>query len=391
MIRIVPVLAVLGALGWAVWVRINDAMHEPEPQERTVAVAVEVARAQRGLIRDVRSFTGSLRARSQVDIAPRISGRQNRLLVDIGDQVGHGQLIAQMDDEEHQQEVEQAEADLLVARATLQERESAAGIALRDFERAERLREQRIASESELDAAQSRYESAAAAVRVAEAEVARRQAALRVAQVRLSYCTITADWDITEQTGPAVNRVVGERYVDEGATIAANSPIVSLLDIDQVIAVVHVSEADYNALSLGLKALIRASQGSGRVVEGTIVRMAPAFDEGSRQARIEVAINNPEQDLKPGMFVTVDLELRRDENAQLIARQALVQREGQESVFMVNNDGTVSLVPVQVGIRNREQVQIEQPSLDQPVVILGQHLLSDGTPVILAPEQDWTP
>jgi RND family efflux transporter MFP subunit len=390
-IRIVPVIAVLGVLGWIVAVRIGEAMSESEPQRRTVAVAVEVAEPQRGLIRHTRQFTGTLRARSQVDIAPRISGRINRLLVDIGDTVERGQVIARLDDDEHQQEVEQARADLLVAQATLQERQSTAGIAQRDYERVQRLREQRVASESELDAAMSRYESETAAIRVAEAEVTRREAALRAAQVRLSYCTIAADWDT--ENGGAARRVVGERFVDEGATTAANAPLVSLLDIDHVIAVVYVNERDYASLRRGLTATIDASTsrgGSRTTASGTIVRMAPAFQEGSRQARIEIDVANPEHQLKPGMFVTVSLELGRDENALTIPRQALLLRDGLQGVFVVDTAaGTARFVPVELGISDRTRVQVLEPSIDGPVVVLGQHLLSDGVDVTFE-QQDST-
>lgn len=358
--------------------------------QRVVSVAVEVAEPQVGLIRDVRQFTGTLRARSQVDIAPRISGRVNRLLVDIGDVVAHGQVIARLDDEEHLQEVEQARADLLVAEATLQERQSTAGIAQRDFERAQRLREQRIASESELDAAQSRYQSEQAAVRVAEAEVSRRQAALRAAQVRLSYCTIAANWEDHEDAPSmaSTHRIVGERFIDEGATIAANAPLVSLLDIDRITAVLFVTERDYGSLRRGLIAIIESAPNPERLYEGTIVRMAPAFQEGSRQARVEIEIDNEDHTLKPGMFVAVSLELGRDTNALTIPRQALIQRESVQGVFVVNGDNTATFVPVRLGIRDRTRVQVLDPVLENPVVVLGQHLLSDGMPVSVSRDDE---
>lgn len=382
-IRVLVVLVVLAALGWLVAVRVRDALREDQTQRQQIAVAVEVALPQRGLIRHTRQFTGTLRARSQVDIAPRISGRINRLFVDIGDVVEPGQVIALLDDEEHQQEVQQNQADLLMAQAMLQERQATAGIAQRDYERIERLREQRVASESELDAARSRYESQAAAVRVAEAEVTRREAALRAAQVRLSYCTIAANWD-TEQNG-AARRVVGERFVDEGATIGANARLVSLLDIDRVIAVIHVNERDYASLDRGMQATIDAAAragGSTLRATGTIVRMAPAFQEGSRQARIEIDVANPDHLLKPGMFVTVSLELDRDEQALTIPRQALLVREGVQGVFVVDTESdAVRFVPIERGISDRSRVQVVSPEIDGPVVTLGQHLLSDGMKV----------
>lgn len=400
MMHVIRVLAallvgavVIGALGWGVAIRISDAMRETEREERSTAVAVEVVEPESGPIRDTRRFTGTLRARSQVDVAPRISGRISRLMVDIGDIVERGDLIAQLDDDELIQDVEQARADLLVARATLEERTSAAGIAERDYDRTVRLREQRIASESELDAARSRYESERAVVRVAEADVARREAALRSAEVRLSYATIRAAWDTTAQSGASAavsQRIVGERYVDEGATVAANAPIVSLLDLDRVLAIVYVTERDYAAMRRGLSATVAAQHNSaGRQHSGQIVRMAPAFAEGSRQARVEIEVPNEDHQLKPGMFVTVSLELGRDDNAVMVPRQALLQRDGVQGVFVIDvNTMQASFTPIEIGIRDRERVQIVEPKLGGPVVVLGQHLLSDGASVSLADDQD---
>ncbi len=397
MIRVLAALLVgaviIGALGWGLAVRIGDALREPEREERSAAVAVEIAQPQHGQIRDVRRFTGTLRARSQVDIAPRISGRIARLMIDIGDIVERGDLIARLDDDELIQDVEQARADLLVAQATLEERVSAAGIAERDYDRTVRLREQRIASESELDAARSRFESERAVVRVAEADVARREAALRSAEVRLSYATISAVWDTSGLggvSGSASQRVVGERYVDEGATIAANERIVSLLDIDRVIAVVYVTERDYAFLRTGLEAVIASQHNSaGRQHQGRIVRMAPAFAEGSRQARVEIEVPNEDHQLKPGMFVTVHLELGRDDNALTVPRQALLQRDGVQGVFVVDYETMKAVfTPIEIGIRDRDRVQVVDPPLDGPVVVLGQHLLSDGMQVSIADEDE---
>jgi RND family efflux transporter MFP subunit len=383
-IGLLILIAIVGGLGWAVAVRIFEAMEEPQDQREAASVAVEVVEVERGQIRDTRIFTGTLRAQSQVDIAPRISGRLGRLMVDIGDRVERGTVIARLDDEEYMENVEQARADLLVAEASLEERRSAAGIAERDFERVNRLREQRIASESELDTASARYQSEQAAVRVAEAEVTRRRAALRAAEVRQSYATIRADWDTG---GP--ERIVSERFVDEGAMIASNAPIVRLLDIDSVIALVYVTERDYVPLRIGLEASIATQSNAGHHAHGTITRMAPAFQEGSRQARIEIRVPNDEHTLKPGMFVTTTLELAREEDAAIIPRQALLHRDGVEGVFVIDQESmTARFEPVRVGIRERRRVQVLEPMLDGPVVVLGQHLLSDGATVSIAQLDD---
>lgn len=385
-------LAVLSGLGWMVYGRIVQAMKPAEVAGRGGgSVAVEVTPITHGTIRDVRTLTGSLRARAQFEVAPRIPGRVERLMVDIGDVVRRGQLIALLDDAEYQQQVEQARAELLVAQANLDEKKSTVEIVAREFARVQQLHQQQFASDSELDSARSRYQAEQAAVKVAEAQVAQRQAALRAAEVRLSYTRITADWH-----EPGETRVVGERFVDEGATVSANAPLVSLLEIDTLIAIVHVTEAEHRALRIGQPADLLASGNDARVATGRVVRIAPVFREGTRQARIEIEVPNASRELHPGMFVRVNIELRREDNATIVPRQALVRRDGRQGVFLVDNTGPrpqARFVPVQPGIAERDRVQVlEPPQMSGMVVTLGQHLLGDGLSVTVvqvnAPRMD---
>lgn len=387
-------LAVIGGLGWVIYDRVTEAMQPPQGRgggEAAVAVAVEVAPVRVGTIRDIRHFTGSLRARSQYEVAPQIAGRLERLAVDIGDTVEHGEVVAWLDDQEFVQQVEQARAELRVAEATLEEKRSRIAIAQREFNRVQRLREQQIASASELDEAQSRLQAEQAALAVAEAQLAQRAAALRAAEVRLSYTRIRATWD--NGRGP---RIVGERFVDASTTLSANTPIISVIDIDTVIAVLHVTERDYTELAVGQEATVRLTANrlgdeapDAGTFTGRIVRMAPRFDEGSRQARVEIAIENPDHPLKPGMFVRVSLNLNEATEATIVPRQALVRREGVQGVFVAERESREArFVPVRLGVREGDRVQVLEPALSGAVVTLGQHLISDGTRLAIAEDPD---
>ena len=371
--------AVIAWLGWLLTLRIQEAMVVPEDPPRNRAVAVEVVDVQYGTINDRRRFTGTLRPLSRVDIAARIGGRLERVNVDIGDRVKRNDVIAEMDNAEFEQDVAQAAADLMVTQATLQERRGAVEMTRRDFDRAEQLRQQGIASEAEFDTVRARLQADEAAVKVAEAELSRREAALQAARVRLSYTVVRAAWEAGVD-----ERVVSERSVDEGATLSANMPIVTLLDVDRLIAVIYVTERDYTPLRTGMQATIMTDSQTGSPRRGTIVRMAPAFQEGSRQARIEIEVDNRDFQFRPGMFVRVELELGSVEHAAIIPRQAILTRGGVEGIYVVETESmTAKFVPVRLGIVEGQRVQILEPELTGPVVTLGQHLLSPDSPVTL--------
>ena len=114
-------------------------------------MAVEIAPIQKSSLRDLARFTGTLTAKSNVVVAPKIAGRLNRLLVDIGDPVRSGQLLAVLEDEEYRQQVIQAEADLRVAVANLEEARSSLAMSDRNLERARTLHQTGIQSDAQLD------------------------------------------------------------------------------------------------------------------------------------------------------------------------------------------------------------------------------------------------
>ncbi len=378
---VVLLLALVGALAWRISSTIGAAGSSGRDGPRQAgAVPVEVAEVGTKTLRDVARFSGSLVADSYFLVAPKVSGRLEKLLVDIGDEISSGDLLAVMDDDEYSQQVEQARAEVDVAAANVQEAESALKVEEREFERVQALRDKKIASESEFDSAGARFEAFDARRKVALAQVAQRQASLKAAEVRLSYTRITAAWD-----DPRATRRIGERFVDEGAMLRANDPIVSVIDISALTAVVHVIERDYSRIKVSQQASITSEALPGMTFTGTVKRLAPLLRESSRQARVEIEVPNTGLLLKPGMFALVEIELGRHDNATVVDAKAIARRECVPGVFLIDTAAkTASFVPVTLGITDDKQAEILDPPLSGLVATLGQHLLFDGASVTFA-------
>ncbi|MHC4714079.1 MAG: efflux RND transporter periplasmic adaptor subunit [Planctomycetota bacterium] len=376
----VVVVALVAGLAWKIYTKVTettDGGGRGRGAGGGAIVAVEVAAVSSQSIRDLALFSGSLFPKSYITVAPKVAGRLERLMVDIGDAVNSGDLIAVIDDDEYTQQVEQARAELKVAEANVQEAESSLEAEKREFDRVTALREKKIASESEFDTARARYEAQEARHKVALAQVTQREAALKAAEVRLSYTKITVAWEDS-----ASDCFVGERFADEGAMLRANDPIVSLIDISSLTAVVHVIERDYSKIGVGQKASLTTDAFPDLVVEGTIVRVAPLLKESSRQARIEIEVDNRDRLLKPGMFIIAQVEFERHENATVVPVEALARRDGIAGVFTADlAEETAHFVPVEIGIRGERVAEILKPPLSGYVVTLGQHLLSDGAAI----------
>jgi RND family efflux transporter MFP subunit len=376
-LKLVVALLVVATVVWLTYPKLfEDQTTGQVVRPGNGAVAVHVAPVHSGPVRELRTFSGTLIPRAQFIVAPKISGRLERVFVDLGDPVQRGQIVALLGDAEFVQQVEQARAELDVARANLAEARSDLDIAEKDFLRIELLRAQGITTQAELDLARSKYLAQQARLKVAKAQVNQRLAALRAAEVRLGYTQVRATWP---ENGHELPRVVGERFADEGATISANAQVLSVLDIAGLRAVIHVTERDYPRLYVGQAANVTLDALPGRVFEGLVSRIAPIFREASRQARIELELDNPEGLMKPGMFIKATLELDRAEKAVLVPTAAIVRRSGEQAVFLVGEDQRARFMHVRSGIVEGDLTQILEPTdLSGNVVILGQHLLEDG-------------
>jgi RND family efflux transporter MFP subunit len=300
--------------------------------------------------------------------------------VDIGDRLTRGQLVALLDDEEYQQQVIQAEADLGVAKANLEEAASAQELAGKEFERAKALHEKGILSDAELEAAQATFAARDARFKVTRAQLANQQAALETSKVRLSYTRIRAAWE----TGGDV-RFVGERFVNPGAMLSSNTAILSVIELQPITAVIHVTEKDYFRLRPEQAVVLTIGAFAGRDFQGRVSRVAPLLKETSREARVEIDVDNPDGALKPGMFVNARIEFTTKADAIIVPTSALVNRGSLQGVFLADLENRKAVFrPATVGIVEGDRAEIVEPAdLAGHVITLGHHLLENGTALIL--------
>jgi RND family efflux transporter MFP subunit len=382
-LTLLVLLLVAGLVGWQVYSRLHETGSDARgKKDQARPVPVEAASIEVGDIERRRRFSGTLQAFSAFVVAPKVSGRIEQIDVDLADRVTRGQRVAKLDNDEYVQAVRQAEADLAVARANLAEAESLLKIAARELERVEQLRKKGVSSESQRDTAKADQLAKQAHVAVTRAQVTRAQAQLETARIRLGYTQVKADWGSGSE-----QRIVAERYVDEGETVSANAQLLRIVELDPMKAVFFVTERDYARLRTGQRASLTTDAYPGEDFDAQIVRISPVFRENSRQAQVELRVENPDLRLKPGLFVRVDVVLERAESVTLVPEQALTKRDGQDGVFVIDADGArVSWRPVSPGIRHAQLVEITGEGLRGRVVVLGQQLLEDGSVIAIAGE-----
>lgn len=386
-LSLLVVFSVAAVVGWQVYEHLpggDTGTKSISKAERPVPV--EVAPISLGSIELRRIFSGTLQAYSAFVVAPKVSGRVEQIEADLADIVSRGQLVARLDNDEYVQAVRQAEADLAVARANQVEAESLLKIAERELQRIDKLRKKGVSSESQRDIAKADQLAKQAHVEVTRAQVTRARAELETARIRLGYTQVKADWGSGSE-----QRVVAERFVDEGETVSANAQLLRIVELDPIKVVFFVTERDYARLQPEQSASLSTDAYPGESFPARIARISPVFRENTRQAQVELKVDNPQLRLKPGMFVRVNLILERADSVSIVPEQALTRRDGEQGLFLVDESGSrVSWKGVRIGIRQSRQVAVEGEGLQGRVVVLGQQLLDDGSTVSIAnkPGQD---
>ena len=375
----IVILALAAGLGWKVYEKIRESKPKETGPKGNPPIPVETAPVQKATVRDIELFTGTLLPDSQFTVAPKIAGRLEKLKINIGDPVKNGQLIAELEDDEYTQKLEEDTAKLEVTKATVGECASSLEGARKEFDRVKELRQKNAASDSEFDRAEEQLKINESKYKVALARVIQDEAALKSSQIRLSYTKIFATW---EEGGE--DRVVGERFVDEGAMLSPNALIVSILDIEPLRAIIHVIERDYSSIKIGQIAKITTDAFPGETFSGKIIRVAPLLMESSRQARVEIEIPNKDRRLKPGMFIRAEIEFAVHTDVTVVPVSALVRYHGAQGVYLVDNENMKArFIPITQGIMEGDLVEIVAPQITGSVVTVGQHLIEDSSSIVL--------
>lgn len=373
------VILLLGLSSWKLYEKLTSDKDNQRNVTREKVHMVGVQPVRIGSISDTGEFRGSLKPASQFVVTSKVSGRLKKLFVDMGKRVKKGQLIAIIEDDEFIQKFEQAKAELNVARAELEKSQKTLELAGREVERARLLREKKIISEAELDEIETGYASKLSELNVRKAELIKKESALKMAELELGYTQIRALWE-----GEDNHRVIAERFVDESSMLQVNTPVVSVIDIDHLVAEIHVSERQYIRLRPLQDVTVTVDALPGKSFSGKIKRISPFIKEASREAVVEIDIPNPDGLLKPGMFIRVRIEFEHHKDITLVPLSSLIRLNGKEGVFVIDEERMEArFIPLKLGIKDAHYAEVIEPPLSGLVVTLGQHLLKDGSPVII--------
>ncbi|MGI8743438.1 MAG: efflux RND transporter periplasmic adaptor subunit [Bryobacteraceae bacterium] len=358
-------------------------------------VTVSVTKAQQRDLVDRIDLTGSLTADEQVTVYAKIPGYLKAIHFDIGDRVGQGQLIAELEIPEMTAGLAEKRAALVKARAALEQARAAVEESRAEAEFAQ-INYQRLKNIHDRDAdvlpgqdvdqaraghgvASGKLKNAEAQVKVAEAAVTGADAEINTLQTMMAYARIEAP----------MAGIITQRFVDAGALIQSASssrtqaaPVVTIARVDRVRAIVDVPESSASYVRPGTAA---ALQVESTPVPARVSRTGGMLDPASRTLRVEIDVPNGSGRLRPGMTVKVSLDLRKFPGSVTVPIAAVRGLASERSVFIVQ-DGKAKQLKVKVGLESPDWIQIVDGLRGgEDVIVASAGPLSDGNPVSVRP------
>jgi RND family efflux transporter MFP subunit len=307
---------------------------------------VAVVRASTGTVESALEISGTLAAKSRVGIKPKLPGRLERVLVDVGDRVSEGQVVATIDRAEVDAQVDAGVASIAVAKASIDAAEAGLANAVTEHDRAKMLFEGGAIPRQRLDAADTAHRAAAAQRDLVKANLAQAEASLRRTREVQRDATLRSP----------VSGYIVERHYDAGA-IPGDQPIVVVADLRQLKLEAGVSELEAGRLKNGLAAMVSVQAKPGEEFKGQLAAIVPEVDERNRHFRIELRVDNRDNSLLAGMYATARLVVASATNAIVVPREAVMSRDGKRVVLKVEGE-KVAAVAVTEGLNDGRKVQI---------------------------------
>lgn len=316
--------------------------------------------------------SGLISAVEEVQVAPLVEGQPlDQLLVDVGDMVTEGQVLAVLSKTTLDLQRTEAVASLAAAKsaiaqseAQLVEAEAAAAEAQRVAGRTAKLREQGTTAQAQLDTANSNAISANARVTVARQGLESARAQLALAEARLENVDLSLSR--TEVKAPVSGKVIARNAKIGAIATAAGQPMFVITRDAALELRADVAEADVLRLAPGQKASLRAV-GMAEPLAGTVRLVEPAIDPVTRLGRARISVDAQGDALRTGMFV--EAEILAAQHEALAVPVTAIGSAPEGSTVMRVKDGVVERVVVKTGIRDGGLVEVTEGLADGDMVV----------------------
>lgn len=375
------VVVAVGLAGYLPRHQQEMAAVEAATEQRTGVPAVTVVKVMRAPQDVELSLPGSISAVEEASIYARAAGYVLKRMVDIGDRVKTGQVMAELDTPEIDQQVAQlraavaqAQQQLAQSKASLVQAEAQRDLAKVTFERYDNLLKKGAVARQDTDTQESAFKTSSALVDAQQASIHAAEENVRQAQAGLERIVTLQDY---KHVKAPVTGVVTARNIDTGYLISTtgagqgNTPLdipgsqnsaggnemFRVAQIGTLRILISVPQASSTGINVGMPARVMVNEFPGRAFAGKVTRTSGSLDPNSRTLLTQVDVPNNDGKLLPGMYATVYLQIHRDQPPLLVPGDSIIAGPGGMQV------GILLEVPGKQGVR-KVHLQTVQPGRD---------------------------
>lgn len=312
-------------------------------KEKTLPTPVEVALARSGDIYAAYGGTATLEAFEEATVVAKVDGEVAEIVREEGDQVQASEILARLDGDRLRLRLEEARANLAKAE--------------RDYNRNVDLHKKGLVASGAFEAI--KYDMDAL------------RAAFNIAKLEYNYATIRAP----------IDGIISERMVKKGNTINANTAVFHIVNLQPLVAYLHVPEREFGKLKANQAVYVSVDALAGQEFRGRVSRISPMVNAESGTFKVTVELDPADLTLKPGMFARINIVHDTRPDAILVPTEALVETEVGTSLFIVNQDKAIRR-EVELGYTWLDEIQIlsgVEPG--EAVVIIGHSALKPDAAV----------
>jgi len=334
-------LAVLAAVAIAGCNKGDD--QSDQDKDEAAAIPVETVKPMRADIDAKYSGTAPIEAYADATVIAKVGGEVREILVEEGDDVTRGQVMARLDGDRLRLEKNQAEANLRKAE--------------RDFQRNLDIKDRGLISEGDFEKLQFEMEA-----------------------LKATYDLAALELDYTEIKAP-IDGVVAERFIKIGNTIEVNEQIFQVTSLEPLVSYLFIPEREYRRIDPGQPVTIGIDALQGLSFDASVARVSPIVDPVTGTFKITIEVTDDSRRLKPGMFGRINIVYDSREMVLQIPRNAVIEEGGETAVFVVADDVAEKRV-IRTGYSDAGNVEVlDGLADDDEVVIVGQMNLKPGSKV----------
>jgi membrane fusion protein (multidrug efflux system) len=334
---------VLTGCGQANATKSEESEQIAKEEVKVIPVPVEVDTVERGSISSTYTTTAVLEAKEEAFVVPRASGIIEQIMVEEGDYVEKGQVLAQLEPQRYQLNLQRAQADMN-------------GIT-KELAKINEVYSRKLVSSDAFDKITAQYESA--------------KATLALAELDLKEATVVAP----------ISGYIAERNAKVGNLTESfqRERMFHIVQQKQLYGIVHLPEKELQRVHKDQRASLTITALSDQKVEAFVERISPVIDAATGTFKVTLRVPNESNSLKSGMFSQVSLNYDTRDNATLLPRKALLAIDNDLTVFVVNEQGIAKKVAVQLGYQEGNYVEVIQGlNGDEKVVVTGHQNLKDN-------------